>query len=237
MGAEEALTHWLVRYATSDGQLVDGPTHGRSRPRNLRSSAVISGDVYAAVHPLQAMRIFPTLPMRRPRFVQFNSLERTIRHATRCRRTHRAGCRTRYHGRGDNAGHADRNDECGHRHWTSRTSQWLPELGKSDSQSGKPTRSRPSPRTTRAGSGWGAVVNVVAPTEFYVVDDASRRSDVRVRCQWRACRVLQSQHLLYGPRGRPAPFAGDKTWVVDANRNVYVYDASGDRCARGLLGL
>ena len=33
------------------------------------------------------------------------------------------------------------------------------------------------------------------------------------------------------PRGSASTVAGDKTWVIDANRNVYVYNTSG-----GLLG-
>ena len=69
-------------------------------------------------------------------------------------------------------------------------------------------------------------------TKFYVVNDAAQRPDLRVRRRRRDGRELCPHDRQHGPaRSGQHERLGDKTWVVDANRNVYVYNTSG-----GLLG-
>ncbi len=68
-------------------------------------------------------------------------------------------------------------------------------------------------------------------TKFHVVNDASPDQTYDYNS---GGGLNDSYNLTSGntaPRGVASTVAGDKTWVVDANRNVYVYNASG-----GLLG-
>ena len=68
-------------------------------------------------------------------------------------------------------------------------------------------------------------------TKFYVVNDASADQTFEYSPTGE---LVESYGLASGntaPRGVTTTVAGDKTWVVDANRKVYVYDTSG-----GLLG-
>ena len=68
-------------------------------------------------------------------------------------------------------------------------------------------------------------------TKFHVVNDASQDQIY----DYKATGALnESYNLTSGntaPRGVATTIAGERTWVVDANRKVYVYDTSG-----GLLG-
>jgi hypothetical protein len=70
-----------------------------------------------------------------------------------------------------------------------------------------------------------------SPTKFYVVNDAVQN----LTYEYNASRQLNESYSLNtgntAPRGAASTIAGDKTWVVDANRKVYVYNNSG-----GLLG-
>ena len=69
------------------------------------------------------------------------------------------------------------------------------------------------------------------PTKFYVVNDASQDQTYEYTASGG---LVESYSLNSGntaPRGAASTIAGDKTWVVDANRKVYVYNTSG-----GLLG-
>ena len=70
-----------------------------------------------------------------------------------------------------------------------------------------------------------------APTKFYVVNDATQN----LTYEYTASGQLNESYSLNtantAPRGAASTIAGDKTWVVDANRKVYVYNNSG-----GLLG-
>ena len=70
-----------------------------------------------------------------------------------------------------------------------------------------------------------------APTKFYVVNDATQN----LTYEYTAGGQLNESYSLntgnITPRGAASTIAGDKTWVVDANRKVYVYNNSG-----GLLG-
>lgn len=67
--------------------------------------------------------------------------------------------------------------------------------------------------------------------KFYVVDDASQNRTYEYDPNGA---LVESYSLNSGnaaPRGAAGSVAGDKTWVVDANRKVFVYNTSG-----GLLG-
>ena len=70
-----------------------------------------------------------------------------------------------------------------------------------------------------------------SPTKFYVVNDATQN----LTYEYTAGGQLNESYSLNSgntaPRGAASTIAGDKTWVVDANRNVYVYNNRG-----GLLG-
>jgi hypothetical protein len=70
-----------------------------------------------------------------------------------------------------------------------------------------------------------------SPTKFYVVNDATQN----LTYEYNAIGQLNESYSLNtgntAPRGAASTIAGDKTWVVDANRNVYVYGNSG-----GLVG-
>lgn len=78
------------------------------------------------------------------------------------------------------------------------------------------------------GSATGSIVNDdFLPTKFYVVDDAAQN----ITFEYDADGGLVESYALdsgnTAPRGAASSIADDKTWVVDANRKVYVYDASG----------
>lgn len=69
------------------------------------------------------------------------------------------------------------------------------------------------------------------PTKFYVVDDGSANKTFEYGSSGSA---IENYGLNSGnstPRGAASTAAGDKVWVVDSNKNVYVYNPSG-----GLLG-
>ena len=75
------------------------------------------------------------------------------------------------------------------------------------------------------------VSNIDNDTKFYVVNDASQNQSYEYNATGGS---VESPSLNSGntaPRGVATTIAGDKTWVVDANRKVYVYNNSG-----GLLG-
>lgn len=91
-----------------------------------------------------------------------------------------------------------------------------------------------SPVGAVIGDGIGAVTitdNDTPPTKFFVVDDASANKTYEYAA---AGEAIENYNLNSGntaPRGAASTAAGDKVWVVDNNRKVYVYDTSG-----GLLG-
>ncbi|MHB8971530.1 MAG: NHL repeat-containing protein [Pirellulaceae bacterium] len=80
----------------------------------------------------------------------------------------------------------------------------------------------------------GVVVTVAAAapvTKFYVVNDATANQSFEYSTSGS---LVESYNLNTGnttPRGAASNADGTKTWVVDANRKVYVYNNSG-----GLLG-
>jgi hypothetical protein len=73
--------------------------------------------------------------------------------------------------------------------------------------------------------------NDVPPTKFYVVDDATANRTYEYAANGAAVENYSLGSGNTAPRGAASTIAGDKTWVVDANRKVYVYNNSG-----GLLG-
>jgi hypothetical protein len=76
-----------------------------------------------------------------------------------------------------------------------------------------------------------SVTNIDNDTKFYVVNDASQDRAFEYTASGG---LVESYGLNNGntaPRGAATTIAGDKVWVVDANRKVYVYNTSG-----GLLG-
>jgi hypothetical protein len=76
---------------------------------------------------------------------------------------------------------------------------------------------------TTWGGGGG---NELPPTKFYVVNDATQN----LTYEYGDTGVLVESYSLDGGNSAPraaSTAAGDKTWVVDANKKVYVYDNSG----------
>ena len=77
--------------------------------------------------------------------------------------------------------------------------------------------------------------NEIAPTKFYVVNDASQNLTYEYNASGG---LVESYSLNIGntaPRGAASTSAGTTTWVVDANRKVYVYNNSGGLLRRGPL--
>lgn len=82
------------------------------------------------------------------------------------------------------------------------------------------------------GQGVGTIIdNDPQPTKFYVVDDASANKTFEYGASGSAVENYGLNTGNAAPRGAASTVAGNKVWVVDANRKVFVYDTSG-----GLLG-
>lgn len=73
--------------------------------------------------------------------------------------------------------------------------------------------------------------NDPSPTKFYVVNDATQNRTYEYGPTGAAVENYTLNSGNTAPRGAASSAAGDKVWVVDANRKVYVYNTSG-----GLLG-
>lgn len=73
--------------------------------------------------------------------------------------------------------------------------------------------------------------NTSLATKFYVVNDLTVDRTYEYNPTGTAVETYGLNSGNTTPRGAASTIAGDKTWVVDANRNVYVYNNSG-----GLLG-
>ena len=69
------------------------------------------------------------------------------------------------------------------------------------------------------------------PTKFYVVNDAADDRTYEYTATGSAVENYALNSGNTAPRGAASTAAGDKVWVVDANKKVYVYNTSG-----GLLG-
>jgi hypothetical protein len=76
-----------------------------------------------------------------------------------------------------------------------------------------------------------AIMNNAPPTKFYVVNDSGLDRTFEYAANGAAVENYTISNGNTAPRGAVSTAAGTKVWVVDANRKVYVYDASG-----GLLG-
>ncbi len=76
--------------------------------------------------------------------------------------------------------------------------------------------------------GTGTIVDdETPPTKFFVVDDASTNKTFEYAAKGTA---LENYSLVSGnslPRGAASTAAGNKIWVVDANKKVYVYNDAG----------
>lgn len=73
--------------------------------------------------------------------------------------------------------------------------------------------------------------NEVPPTKFYVVDDGMGDRTYEYGATGSTVENYELNINNWAPRGAASTVAGDRVWVIDANRTVYVYDANG-----GLLG-
>jgi len=92
--------------------------------------------------------------------------------------------------------------------------------------------SHPVGATIADSHGVGTIIdNDLPPTKFYVVDDGSPD---RTYEYGETGTPVENYSLNSGntrPRGAASNLAGDKVWVVDANKKVYIYNDAG-----GLLG-
>ena len=68
-------------------------------------------------------------------------------------------------------------------------------------------------------------------TKFYVVNDAAPDKTFEYGSSGISGEAYSLNSSNTAPRGAASTIAGDKVWIVDANKNVYVYNTSG-----GLLG-
>jgi hypothetical protein len=69
--------------------------------------------------------------------------------------------------------------------------------------------------------------NDLPPTKFYVVDDQTANRTFEYGGDGTAIENYTLNSGNSAPRGAASTAAGDKVWVVDANKKVYVYDAAG----------
>jgi hypothetical protein len=76
------------------------------------------------------------------------------------------------------------------------------------------------------GQGVGTIFETL-PTKFYVVDDSSADRTFEYGEDGTAVENYAANGGNTAPRGAASTIAGDKVWVVDANKKVYVYNTSG----------
>ena len=74
------------------------------------------------------------------------------------------------------------------------------------------------------------VLNVIE-TKFFVVDDGSMNRTYEYEAPGSAIENYVLNGANSAPRGAASTIAGDRVWVIDNNRKVYIYNTSG-----GLLG-
>jgi hypothetical protein len=84
---------------------------------------------------------------------------------------------------------------------------------------------------TRSQSNVTIIDDDIPPTKFYVVDDNTANKTFEYAANGAAIENYSVNNGNSAPRGAASTAAGDKVWVVDANKTVYVYNTSG-----GLLG-
>lgn len=88
----------------------------------------------------------------------------------------------------------------------------------------------PSPVRSNAVSNVASFVlklNPMLATKFYVVDDASSNRTYEYAADHSSVENYTLNSGNSAPRGAASTVAGDKVWVVDANKKVYVYNNSG----------
>ena len=88
----------------------------------------------------------------------------------------------------------------------------------------------PNPNRVYAVSSPGSFVLKLKPTlatKFYVVDDASINRTYEYSADSSSVDEYSLNSGNMTPRGAASTVAGDKVWVVDANKKVYVYNDSG----------
>lgn len=94
--------------------------------------------------------------------------------------------------------------------------------------------SNPVGATISDGTGVGTIFD--NETKFYVADDGASN---RTYTYAQSVTGIGSTELASGntsPRGAASTAAGDKVWVVDANRQIYVYDNGGNMLGYWLAG-
>ncbi len=69
--------------------------------------------------------------------------------------------------------------------------------------------------------------NDVLPTKFYTVDDGSTNRTFEYAANGTSIENYTLNTGNAAPRGAASNLAGDKVWVIDANKTVYVYNNSG----------
>jgi uncharacterized protein YjiK len=67
----------------------------------------------------------------------------------------------------------------------------------------------------------------IPPTKFYVVDDGSTNKTFEYESSGGSIENYAVNGSNSTPRGAASAAAGDKVWIVDGNKNVYVYDPAG----------
>ena len=91
--------------------------------------------------------------------------------------------------------------------------------------------------TIADGVGVGTIVDdETPPTKFYVVNDATANRTYEYAGNGAAGDNYALNSGNAAPRGAAATAAGDKVWVVDANRTVYVYNDAGALLGSWTLG-
>jgi Calx-beta domain-containing protein len=104
-----------------------------------------------------------------------------------------------------------------------------------DDTTGEPTESftltlsNPVGATIADGTGVGTILD--NETKFFVVDDATANQTFEYASGGVSVEAYALNSGNTAPRGAASTAAGDKVWVVDANKKVYVYNTGG-----GLLG-
>jgi hypothetical protein len=85
--------------------------------------------------------------------------------------------------------------------------------------------------------GVGTIIdNDPPPNKFYVVNDGSSDRTYEYGASGTAAENYALSSANTAPRGAVSTAAGDKVWVVDANRKVYVYNTSGSRLGSWTAG-
>ena len=80
------------------------------------------------------------------------------------------------------------------------------------------------------------VVQVVPPTKFYVVNDATFDRIYEYAAAGDVTMSYNTHSANTAPRGAASTAAGTRVWIIDANKSVYVYDPEGTRLGSWTAG-